>query len=77
MRERLRGLGERNLLGGSSLAAYTRDGRLGLLTTGEYEWLIAERERDRILRTLREGIVHGETLERRLDRLHIHPPREA
>lgn len=76
-RQRLRGLGERNLLGGPSLAAYTRDGRLGLLTTGEYERLIAERERDRIVRTLREGIAHGQTLERLLDRLDIHPPRDA
>ena len=54
-RERLRGLGERNLLGGPSLAAYTRDGRVGLLTSDEYERLIAEHERDRIVRTLKRG----------------------
>jgi len=76
-RERLRGLGEHNFLGGPSLAAYTRNGELGLLTTAEYERLIAERERDRIVRTLREGIAQGETLERLLDRLQIHPPRDA
>ncbi len=75
--ERLRGLGEHNLLGGPSLAAYTRNGELGLLTTDEYERCIAERERDRIVRTLREGIAQGEPLERLLDRLQIHPPRDA
>ena len=76
-RERLRGLGERNYLGGPSLAAYTRDGHLALLTTAEYERLIAERERDRIVRTLREGIARGDPLERLLERIQSEPPREA
>jgi hypothetical protein len=68
-RERLRGLGERNRLGGPSLVAYTPRGQLGFLRPREYERLIVERERDRLVHTLREGLARGETLERMLHRL--------
>jgi hypothetical protein len=68
-RERLRGLGERNRLSGPSLVAYTPQGQLGFLRPPEYERLIVERERDRLVHTLREGLAHGETLERMLQRL--------
>jgi hypothetical protein len=68
-RERLRGLGERNRLSGPSLVAYTPRGQLGFLRPKEYERLIVERERDRLVHTLREGLVHGETLGRMLRRL--------
>jgi len=74
---RLQQQGERNQLGGPSLAAYSRDGRLGLLTPGDYEHLIAERERDRIVTALREGLARGEPLERVLERLQNTPPRQA
>lgn len=76
-RERLKRLGERSLLGGPSLIGYTPDGRLGLFTPDQYTRLIAERERNRIVRTLRQGLARGETLERTLERLEDHPPREA
>jgi hypothetical protein len=68
-RERLRGLGERHRLGGPSLVAYTARGQLGFLMPREYERLIVERERDRLVHTLREGLAHGESLERMLRRL--------
>jgi hypothetical protein len=68
-RERLRRLGERNRLGGPSLVAYTPQGQLGFLRPREYERLIVERERDRLVHTLREGLARGETLERMLQRL--------
>ena len=68
-RERLRRLGRRSRLGGPSLVAYTPRGQLGFLTPQEYERLIVERERDRLAHTLREGLAHGETLERMLHRL--------
>jgi hypothetical protein len=76
-RERHLCLGERSWLGGPSLAAYTRDGRLGLFTPDQYGRLIAERERNRIVRTLREGLARGETLERTLERIQDQPPRKA
>ena len=76
-RRRLQDLGERNLLGGPSVAVYTRDGRLGLYTPAEYGQLIAERERNRIVGTLRQGLARGESLERLLDRLKDDPPRKA
>jgi hypothetical protein len=76
-RERQLCLGERSWLGGPSLAAYTRDGRLGLFTPDQYGRLIAERERNRIVRTLREGLARGETLERTLERIQDQPPRQA
>jgi hypothetical protein len=72
-RERLRGLGERNRLSGPALVAYTPRGQLGFLRPREYERLIVERERDRLLHTLREGLAHGESLERMLRRLQ-NPP---
>jgi hypothetical protein len=68
-RERLRGLGERNRLSSPSLVAYTPQGQLGFLRPPEYERLIVERERDRLVHTLREGLAHGESLERMLLRL--------
>jgi hypothetical protein len=67
-RERLRGLGERNRLSGPSLVAYTPQGQLSFLRPREHERLIVERERDRLVHTLREGLAHGETLERMLQR---------
>ena len=69
-RERLRALGERNRLGGPALVAYTPRGQPGFLRPREYERLIVERERDRLVHTLREGLAGGETLERMLRRLH-------
>ena len=74
-RRRLQTLGQRSWLGGPSMAAYTQDGRLGLFTPEEYSRLIAERERLRLVRTLRQGLASGETLERTLERLENQPPR--
>ena len=76
-RKRMQTLGEASWLGGPSMAAYTDDGRLGLFTPEEHGQLIAERERNRIVRTLREGLARGETLERTLERLENEPTREA
>ncbi len=70
-------LGERDLLAGPSLAAYTPDGHLGVYAPAEYEQLIAQRERNRIVHALREGLARGETLERVLERLGTHPSRGA
>jgi hypothetical protein len=72
-RERLRARGEKGLMAGPSLACYTPQGHLGLFTPDAYERLIAQRERDRIARTLREGLAAGEPLERTLDRLGLSP----
>ena len=47
------------------------------VTPQQYERLIAERERKRLVRTLREGLARGETLERTLERLQNQPPRQA
>jgi len=74
-RARLRDLGERSLLGGPSVIGYTPDGRLGIFTAEDYARLIAARERARIVRTLREGLARGETLERTLERLESAPSR--
>ena len=49
--------------------ANLRNEALGFLRPPEYERLIVERERDRLVHTLREGLGHGETLERMLQRL--------
>ncbi|MBN2563449.1 MAG: transposase [Phycisphaerae bacterium] len=76
-RRRLRDMGHRSLLGGPSVAVYTREGALGLYTPAEYGQLIAERERNRIVSTLRQGLARGDSLERLLDRLHDNPPRKA
>jgi hypothetical protein len=76
-RRRLREIGQRSLLGGPSVGVYTRDGRLGLYTPAEYGQLIAERERNRIVDTLRQGLARGESLERLIDRLKDNPPRKA
>ena len=74
---RLRAQGERALMAGPSLACYTPQGQLGLFRPDEYERLIALRERDRIVRTLREGLAMGEPLERTLERLDPPPPPPA
>lgn len=74
-RDRLRDLGERNRLGGPSVAVYTPAGRLGLFSIPDYGRLVAERERRRIVRTLREGLARGESLERTLNRLDPPPSR--
>jgi hypothetical protein len=76
-RERLQALGVRDHLDGPSIAAYTPEGDLGAFTTDEYGQLIAQRERNRIVHTLREGLARGESLERMLDRLENKPPRQA
>jgi hypothetical protein len=76
-RERLRAWGEPGEIGGLSLAAYTQDGRLGLFTPGDYGDLIAERERNRLVATLREALRRGEDLERALQRLTSLTPRKA
>jgi len=76
-RRRLRETGQRSLLGGPSVAVYTHDGALGLYTPDEYGQLIAERERNRIVDTLRQGLARGDSLERLLDRINDNPPRKA
>lgn len=74
-RQTLRAWGEHGRIGGRSVAAYTEDGRLGLFTPGDYGNLIAERERNRVVATLREALQRGEDLERALARLTSGPPR--
>jgi len=76
-RQRLRAWGEPGKMGGLSVAAYTEEGRLGLFTPGDYGNLIAERERNRLVATLREALRRGEDLERALQRLMSLPPRKA
>ena len=69
--------GERNRLGGPSVAAYTPEGHLGVYTVAEYGQLAADRERHRVLHALREGLAQGEPLERVLERLQREAPRNA
>ena len=69
--------GERNRLGGPTVAAYTPEGHLGLYTLGEYEQLVAEREHHRLLHALREGLARGEALERVFERLQPGSSRKA
>jgi len=76
-RERRLASEDRGWLGGPSLAAYTADGRLGLFTPEQYGRLVAERERNRIVRTLREALACGEDLERTLERIENSRPDEA
>ncbi len=74
---RQQAFGERNRLGGPSVAAHTPDGHLGVYTVAEYGQLVADRERHRLLHALREGLDQGEPLERVLDRLQNEAPRKA
>jgi hypothetical protein len=74
---RQQAFGERNRLGGPSVAAYTQGGHLGVYTVAEYGQLVADRERHRLLHALREGLDQGEPLERVLDRLQCEAPRKA
>lgn len=74
---RQQAFGERNRLGGPSVAAYTPEGHLGLYTIAEYEQLVADRERHRLLHALREGLAQGESLERVLERLQSETLRKA
>jgi hypothetical protein len=74
---RQRAYGERNRLGRPSVAAYTPEGHLGLYSLGEYEQLVAQRERHRLQHALREGLARGETLERVFERLEPGSSREA
>ena len=76
-RQRRRAWGEQALIGGLSVATYTEEGRLGLFTPGQYGDLIAERERTRLVATLREALRRGEDLERAIQRLTSLPPRQA
>jgi hypothetical protein len=55
-------LGQRERLAGPSVAAYTPQGQLGVFTPAQYEHLVADRERNRIVHALREGLARGETL---------------
>jgi hypothetical protein len=74
---RQQAFGERNRLGGPTVAAYTPEGHLGLYPLAEYEHLVADRERHRLLHALREGLTQGEPLERVLERLQCEAPRKA
>ena len=76
-RERLQSMGQRDLLGGPSIALYTPEGHLGAYTPEAYGQLIAERERNRIVSTLREGLARGESLERLLDQVRSNPTPKA
>jgi hypothetical protein len=76
-RQRLQLLGQRDLLGGPSIAVYTQEGHLGAYTPEAYGQLIAERERNRIVSTLREGLARGQSLERLLDQVQLNPPPKA
>jgi hypothetical protein len=69
--------GGRDRLAGPSVAAYTPHGQLGVFTPAQYGQLAADRERNRIVHALREGLACGETLERVLGRLETEPPRDA
>ena len=70
-------LGGRDRLAGPSVAAYTPQGQLGVFTPAQSGQLAADRERNRIVHALREGLARGETLERVLGRLESEPPRDA
>jgi len=61
-RERLSALGERGLLGGPALAAYTPQGQLGLLSAQRYRDLVQLAERRRIAALLRDHIAEGHDL---------------
>jgi hypothetical protein len=74
---RQQAFGERNRLGGPTVAAYTPEGHLGLYTIAEYGQLVADRERGRLLDALREGLAQGESLERVVERLKPGAPRKA
>ena len=58
-KERLSALGERGLLGGPALAAYTPQGQLGLLSAQRYRDLVQLAERRRIAALLRDHIAEG------------------
>jgi hypothetical protein len=58
-RKKLSDLGERGLMGGLALAAYTREGKLGLLSVQKYRDLVQLAERRRIAELLRRCLADG------------------
>jgi hypothetical protein len=68
-RKRLSGLGDRGLLGGPALAAYTPQGQLGLLDARRYRDLVRLAERRRIAARLRDCLAEGRDPRDLLDEL--------
>lgn len=61
-RKPLSSLGERGLLGGLALAAYTPQGQLGLFSVQRYRDLVQLAERRRIAALLRDCLAKGRDL---------------
>ena len=68
-RRNLSNLGEHGLLGGLALAAYTREGKLGLLSVQKYRDLVQLAERRRIAQLLHKCLAEGRDPSDILDRL--------
>lgn len=76
-RKRLRKLGVPGRIGGEpGVAAYSKDGHLGIMAVEDYGQLVAQRERATLIAELQKARARGQTLEDVLARLAPPPPSE-